>query len=121
MAPHSQIAPANASLGAGIDRECVAEDAHPDALDRCCFARIADLVNGRALALLACEGIATAADVRGLCARTASYSDVCPSALPTHIDLARAALVGQRRRFSMRRSPHVHRDGELKPAQLQAV
>jgi hypothetical protein len=84
-------------------------------------AEIADLVNGRALALLACEGIATAADVRGLCARTASYSDVCPSALPTHTDLARAALVGQRRRFSMRRSPHVHRDGELKPAQLQAV
>ena len=26
MAPHSQIAPANASLGAGIDRELIGED-----------------------------------------------------------------------------------------------
>jgi hypothetical protein len=53
---------------------------------------LADLVGGKALALLASEGIATAADLQGLSARTASYSGVGLGALPTHIDLARAAL-----------------------------
>jgi predicted RecB family nuclease len=55
-------------------------------------AELADLVSGKALALLASEGIATSDDVQALCARTASYSDVGLSVLPTHIDLARAAL-----------------------------
>jgi predicted RecB family nuclease len=55
-------------------------------------AELAALVSGKALTVLACEGIATAADLQGLCARTASYSDVGLGALPTHIDLARAAL-----------------------------
>jgi RNase_H superfamily len=53
---------------------------------------LADLVRGKALALLASEGIATAADLRGLCALTASYSGAGLGALPTHIDLARVAL-----------------------------
>ena len=53
---------------------------------------LADLVGGKALSLLACEGIATPDDLQALCARTASYSDVGLGALPTHIDLARAAL-----------------------------
>jgi predicted RecB family nuclease len=53
---------------------------------------LADLVSEKALALLASESITTADDVQGLCARTASYSDVGLSVLPTHIDLARAAL-----------------------------
>ena len=52
----------------------------------------ADVLRGRALELLASEGIVTASDLQGLCARTASYSDVGFGALPTHIDLARAAL-----------------------------
>jgi len=55
-------------------------------------AELADLVSAKALGALACEGIATAADLQGLCARTASYSDVGLGALPTHIDLVRAAL-----------------------------
>jgi predicted RecB family nuclease len=55
-------------------------------------AELADLVSAKALGALACEGITTAADLHGLCARTASYSDVGLGALPTHIDLARAAL-----------------------------
>jgi predicted RecB family nuclease len=55
-------------------------------------AELADLVRGKALALLASEGIATPDDLQALCARTASYSDVGLSVLPTHIDLARAAL-----------------------------
>jgi hypothetical protein len=55
-------------------------------------ANLADLVNARTLALLASESIATAADLLGLCSRTASYSDVSLGALPAHIDLARAAL-----------------------------
>jgi predicted RecB family nuclease len=54
---------------------------------------LADVVRRkRALELLASEGIVTASDVQRLCARTASYSDVGFGALPTHIDLARAAL-----------------------------
>ncbi len=53
---------------------------------------LADLVGGKALSLLACEGIATHDDLQTLCTRTASYSDVGLGALPTHIDLARAAL-----------------------------
>ena len=44
------------------------------------------------LELLASEGVTSIGDVRQLCARTASYSDVTLRALPTHIDLARAAL-----------------------------
>ena len=55
-------------------------------------AELADLVSGKALALLASEGIATFDDLQALCARTASYSDVGLSVLPAHIDLARAAL-----------------------------
>jgi predicted RecB family nuclease len=55
-------------------------------------AELVDLVSGKALALLASEGIATSDDLQALCARTASYSDVGLSVLPTHIDLARAAL-----------------------------
>ena len=55
-------------------------------------AELAALVSGKALTVLACEGIATAADLQGLCARTASYSDVGLGVLPTHVDLARAAL-----------------------------
>ena len=55
-------------------------------------AELADLVSGKALALLASEGVATPDDPQALCARTASYSDVGLSVLPTHIDLARAAL-----------------------------
>ena len=53
---------------------------------------LADLVSEKSLALLASEGIATPDDLQALCARTASYSDVAMSVLPTHIDLARAAL-----------------------------
>jgi predicted RecB family nuclease len=53
---------------------------------------LADVLRGRALELLASEGVATARDLHGLCARTASYSDVGLGALPIHIDLARAAL-----------------------------
>ena len=53
---------------------------------------LADLVREKALDMLASEGIITAGDLQGLCARTASYSDVGLGALPTHIDLARAAL-----------------------------
>ena len=44
------------------------------------------------LELLASEGVTSIGDVQQLCARTASYSDVRLRALPTHIDLARAAL-----------------------------
>ena len=55
-------------------------------------AELADLVSGKALALLASEGIATPDDLQALCARTASYSDVGLGVLATHIDLARAAL-----------------------------
>jgi predicted RecB family nuclease len=55
-------------------------------------AQLADLVTGKALALLASEDIGTPDDLQALCARTASYSDVGLSVLPTHIDLARAAL-----------------------------
>ena len=44
------------------------------------------------IALLAMEGITSVREVRELCKRTASYSDAGLSALPTHIDLARAAL-----------------------------
>ena len=53
---------------------------------------LADLVSGKARALLASEGIATPDNLQALCARTATYSDVGLSVLPTHIDLARAAL-----------------------------
>jgi predicted RecB family nuclease len=53
---------------------------------------LADVLRERALELLASEGIVTAGDLQGLCARTASYSDVGLGGLPTHIDLARAAL-----------------------------
>ncbi len=53
---------------------------------------LADVVGDKAMALLASEGIATIADARELCARTASYSDVALGALPMHLDLARAAL-----------------------------
>jgi predicted RecB family nuclease len=56
-------------------------------------AELAELVaSERKLALLASEGIASSYDLRGLCSRTASYSDVGFGVLPTHIDLARAAL-----------------------------
>ena len=44
------------------------------------------------VALLSVEGITAAADLCALDARTASYSDVGFTPLPTHIDLARAAL-----------------------------
>jgi predicted RecB family nuclease len=44
------------------------------------------------LKLLASDGITSIGDVRQLCARTASYSDISLRALPTHVDLARAAL-----------------------------
>ncbi len=53
---------------------------------------LAEVLSGRALESLASERIVTSADLEGLCPRTASYSDVSPGALPTHIDLARAAL-----------------------------
>jgi len=55
-------------------------------------AELADVVSEKTLALLASEGIATCAELQSLSARTASYSDVGLSVLPTHIDLARAAL-----------------------------
>ena len=55
-------------------------------------AEFSDRLSGKALALLASEGIATPDDLQALCVRTASYSDVAMSVLPTHIDLARAAL-----------------------------
>jgi hypothetical protein len=55
-------------------------------------ADLADLASGKALTLLAEEDIMTTADLHGLCSRTASYSDVSLGVLPTHIDLARAAL-----------------------------
>jgi predicted RecB family nuclease len=44
------------------------------------------------LARLTAAGVLTASDARGLCATTASYSGAGLSALPAHIDLARAAL-----------------------------
>jgi predicted RecB family nuclease len=53
---------------------------------------LAEVASEKALTLLADEGIATTADLQGLCSRTASYSDASLGALPTHIDLARAAL-----------------------------
>jgi predicted RecB family nuclease len=53
---------------------------------------LADVVRGKASSLLAAEGMATVADLGMLCTRTASYSDVGMGVLPTHIDLARAAL-----------------------------
>lgn len=46
----------------------------------------------KVVALLSAEGIMSAADLHTLDARTASYSDVGFTPLPTHIDLARAAL-----------------------------
>jgi predicted RecB family nuclease len=55
-------------------------------------AELADLVSEKVFALLTSEGIATRDALHSLCARTASYSDVAMSVLPTHIDLARAAL-----------------------------
>ena len=53
---------------------------------------LATVASEKDLTLLAEEGIANASDLRELCVRTASYSDVGLSALPTQIDLARAAL-----------------------------
>ncbi len=53
---------------------------------------LADLVSAKGLEVLDSEGIATTSDLQALHARTASYSDVGLGALPTHIDLARAAL-----------------------------
>jgi predicted RecB family nuclease len=53
---------------------------------------LADLVTDKTYSLLAAESITTADDLKLLCTQTASYSDVSLSVLPTHIDLARAAL-----------------------------
>lgn len=59
-------------------------------------AKVADLEvvadRPKDIALLAAEGVTSVRDVRKLCRRTASYSGIGLSALPTHIDLARAAL-----------------------------
>lgn len=55
-------------------------------------ADLADVVSDNVLSILDSEGIVTASDLRGLCPRTASYSDVGLTALPIHIDQARAAL-----------------------------
>jgi predicted RecB family nuclease len=53
---------------------------------------LAFVLSKGALRVLASEGITTARELHGLCARTASYSDVGLGTLPVHIDLARAAL-----------------------------
>jgi hypothetical protein len=81
----AELDPRTARLVAGGVDVAALMAAAPDA-------ELADLVSGKALALLASEGIATAAGLQGLCAATASYSDVGLGALPTYIDLARAAL-----------------------------
>jgi hypothetical protein len=52
----------------------------------------ADTFRPNDLELLASEGITSIGDLRQLCTRTGSYSDVRLRPLPTHIDLARAAL-----------------------------
>jgi predicted RecB family nuclease len=71
-------------VGSGIDVAALIKAATDIELD--------DLATAKELSLLASEGVATAADLKGLCPRTASYSDTGLSALPAHIDLARAAL-----------------------------
>ncbi len=53
---------------------------------------LAEVLSERAVDVLASEGITTARDLHGLCAHTASYSDVSLGPLPAHIDMARAAL-----------------------------
>ena len=81
----AELDPRTARLVAGGVNVTALMAAAPDA-------GLADLVGRRALALIASEGIATSDDLQALCARTASYSYVGLSVLPTHIDLARAAL-----------------------------
>ena len=81
----AELDPRTARLVAGGVDVTALMTAAPDA-------QLADLVSGKALALLASEGIAMSDAPQALCARTASYSDVGLSMLPTHIDLARAAL-----------------------------
>jgi predicted RecB family nuclease len=99
----AELDPRTARLVAGGVDVAALMAAAPDAA-------LADLVSGKALALLASEGIATSADLQALCARTASYSDVGLSVLPTHIDVARAALgpapVYRRRGISEVIAPH---------------
>jgi hypothetical protein len=81
----AELDPRTARLVAGGVDVAALTAAGPDA-------QLPDLVSTKALALLASEGIATRAELQSLCTHTASYSDVGLSVLPTHIDLARAAL-----------------------------
>jgi len=85
LAELAELDPRTARLVAGGVDVAALLAAAPDA-------ELADLVSEKTFALLASERIATCDALHSLCARTASYSDVALSVLPTHIDLARAAL-----------------------------